>query len=175
MFGNSNNKPPPAKKIANIDENQVNTNQQAIPVPYMAGRQRVALIWAAPVYKPVTQRVTTTVGKGEEQTTGYIYFGDVFGIICMAGRVRLAKLFRHILESEIAWENEAGLVLSSTATAVTITDRGQTWLYRGDPDQPLDPHVLTPIGPPPGNEDFDPRDPTTWPGGGDYSGEHPDP
>jgi hypothetical protein len=170
----TNATPPPEKKLANIDENQVNTNQQLIPVPYMAGRQRVALIWIAPVYNPVTKKVEQKVGKGEKQTVGYIYFGDIAGIPCMGGRAPLAKLFRHIIDSEIAWENSGGLSLSSGANPVTVKDRGQTWLYPGTADQPIDTHVLTPVGATPSDPGFNPRIPTTWPDS-DLTTRHPEP
>ena len=170
----TNATPPPAKKLANIDQDQVNTNQQLIPVPYMAGRQRVALIWVGPVYNPTTKKVQQKVSKGETQTVGYIYFGDIAGIICMGGRVPLDKLFRHIIESEIAWENGAGLALSGGANPVTIKDRGQTWLYPGTADQPIDTHVLTPIGATPTTPGYNPRVPTTWPGYNPAS-DHPEP
>jgi hypothetical protein len=174
-FGNTNNAAPEDKKVLKIDADQVNTNQIGMPVPYMAGRRRIALHYVAPVYNPRTEEITTDAGKGgEDQHAGWNYFGDLAGLIAIGGRVPLAKLFRHIMESEIAWENEAGLALSASATAVSIVDRGQTWIYRGDRTQPIDSHVLTPIGPPPGTPGFDPRDPTTWPGY-DPGGGHPDP
>lgn len=174
-FGNTNAKPKKDKKVLNIDADQVNTNQVGLPVPYMAGRRRIALHYIAPVYNPKAQPVTTQVAKGEEsQITGYDYSGDLVGILCCGGRVPIAKLFRVILESEIAWENPSGLALSASETAVSITDRGPTWIKRGDLTQAIDTHVLTAIGPNPGTPGFNPRDPNTWPGYNPPEG-HPDP
>lgn len=159
-------KPPKQpKKLLNIDADQTNTNQQAVPVPYMAGRQRVALTWIAPVYNQINKPIKTSAGKGDDQTTGYTYYGDFAGVICMGGRVPLAKIFKQIVDSEIAWKNDSGLALGSVPTPITVPKYGQTYVYPGTVDQPIDTYVLTPNGPKPTTPGFDPRDPTTpgWP------------
>jgi hypothetical protein len=168
--------PAPEKKVLNIDADQTNTNQQAIPVPYMAGRNRVAIQYIAPVYNQVNKPVKTQVGKGDSQTTGYTYYGDFAGLICMGGRVPLAKIFKQIVDSEIAWHNDAGLDLGTDAAVpVTVDKYGQTYLYSGTENQAIDPHVLTPKGVTPTTVGYDPRDPTTWPGGDDETNQHPPP
>ncbi len=172
-FGSTVKTPTPPKKVLNIDADQVNTNQQAIPVPYLAGRQRVGLKFFTPVYDQINEPVKTETGKGESTTTGYIYYGSLAGLICMGGRVRVTKLFKHIIDSEIAWRNDTGLAAGAAPSEpVSIDGYGSTWIYWGGPNQPVDPNVLTPIGPTPTNPGFNPRDESTWPGN-NYPTEHP--
>lgn len=168
------------KLPANIDANSLNTNQQAIPVTCFGGRRRIPLLWHTPAYNQVSEPITTKAGKGSDsQTTGYNYYVDLAGLISLcSGRTPISKLFRYIVNSEIAWENTGGLARGSdSSTAIMVTNYGQTWIYWGLEDQPIDTHVLTPIGPPPSPTDdpgFNPRDPSTWPNY-DQTGQHPEP
>jgi hypothetical protein len=157
-------KPPKTpKKPLNIDADQTNSNQQAVPVAYGAGRFRAPLQWIAPLYNQINKPVKTSVPKGDSQTTGYNYGGDFVGLICMGGRVPLGKIWKQIVDSEIAWRNDSGLALSSTPTPITVPKYGQTYVYPGTLTQGIDTNVLTPISPTlPGGAD--PRDPSTWPG-----------
>ena len=38
------------KALGNIDKDDLNSNQQAIPVPYVAGRNRIPVTWISPCY-----------------------------------------------------------------------------------------------------------------------------
>jgi len=165
MFGNTNAAKPIEKVPANIDADQVATNQQAIPVPYVLGWTRRALHYVAPVYNQKTEKVTAKTGKDESTTVGYVYFGDIAGIFCVVGRrVPLTKIRRIIIDSSIAWENVNGLVIADPYSPITVADYGTIRIYRGQSNQPLDTLVLTPTATtvPPG---IDPRDTTTWPNG----------
>lgn len=165
MFGSTNAAPPPAKKIANIDANQLSTNQQAIPPPYVFGRRRVALHYIAPVYNKRTEKVTAQTGKDDSSTVGFIYYGDIAAVICCVGRrVPLAKVYRIIIESQVVWENAAGLTIGDPYSPITIEGYGAGRLYAGRMDQPVDTLVLTPNSTtiPPG---VNPRKTSTWPNG----------
>jgi hypothetical protein len=167
MFGSSIAKPAPAKKIANIDADQVATNQQATPVPYLLGRGRLPLHYIAPVYNKRTEKLTTQTGKDSSTTVGFVYFGDIAATVCCCGsRVPLAKLYKIIIESQVVWENTAGLDVGDPYSPVTIDGYGSGRLYAGTFNQPVDDLVLTPnsIVIPPG---VDPRKTSTWPNGDD--------
>jgi hypothetical protein len=41
---------PPVPELAGIDENTQTSNQEAIPVPYLAGEFVVPLRWISPIY-----------------------------------------------------------------------------------------------------------------------------
>jgi hypothetical protein len=165
MFGSSVAAPPTPKQPANIDADQVSTNQQAVPVPYVLGWARGALTFISPVYNQIAKKVTSTTGKSQTSTVGYVYFGDFGAIFCCAGRrVPLAKVRRIIIDSSIAWENTAGMAIAAPYSPITVADYGAIRLYPGTPTQPQDTSVLTPIATtvPAG---VDPRDTSTWPNG----------
>lgn len=173
FFGNTGKQPAKPKKVLNIDADQTNTNQEAIPVPYMAGRRRIALQFIAPVYNQVNKKITGQTGKGEEGTVGYVYYGDIMGLICMGGRAALSMIWKQIVDSEIAWKNDAGVALGTDApVSISVQKYGATYIYSGTPDQGIDTNVATPIGPAPTTPGFDPRDYTTWPDG-DQTLRHP--
>ena len=170
-FGSSNRQASPKKKLAGIDENRLNTHQQAIPVAYMAGRRRIALHWFTPAYDQVNEKVKQKVGKGDEQETGTIIYASLAGMICLGGRKPVDRLYRHFYENEKVWENAAGLARDlDPYEPVTIPNVGSTRIYWGSEDQPRDTLVLTPKGTlPPG---ADSRDQTTWPDS-DQTQHHP--
>jgi hypothetical protein len=166
MLGSSNAAPPIKKSPFNIDANQLATAQQAICIPYIAGRRRVSLHYIAPAYNERAEKVTATTGKDQTNTVGYKYFSDIAGIF---GLGKFNRIFRLIFDSVIEWEGNIAAD-SDPYEPVTVSKRGVFYFYWGTPDQPVDAFVLTPIGPlPPG---VDPRDTTTWPGG-DYTNKHP--
>lgn len=168
MFGNTSTQAPPQKKVANIDANQTSSNQQTVPVRYVLGRTRSALHQIAPVYNKRSQKVTATTGKDQTSTIGYIWFGDVAGILCVCGRrVPLSKLYKFIFNSAIVWENDAGLSIGAPYSPFTIAGYGAGRIYPGRADQPQDDLVLKPIGPPPDDPNFNPRITSTWPNGDD--------
>lgn len=174
MFGQTNSTPPPEKKLANIDADQTASNQQAIPVRYISGRRRVAFHHVAPAYNARTEKVTATTGKDETSTVGYIYLGDMAGLLALGGRAKVNHLFRLIFESAIEWEGDI-TADSDPYEPVTVTNRGLFRIHWGTATQPVDSLVLTPIGPYPDPgvyPDFDPRKTETWPGG-DYTSKQP--
>lgn len=170
MFGSNTPAPAPQKKLANIDADQTATNQQAIPVAYLAGRQRLNFHYIAPAYNVRTEKVTVTTGKDQTSTVGYIYFGDMAGLLCLGGRAKVNRVFRFIFESAIEWEGNVAAD-SDPYEPITVDARGLFRIYWGTPDQPVDTLVLTPISTtiPTG---VDPRDTTTWPNG-DYTMHQP--
>jgi hypothetical protein len=170
MFGSTNATPPKAKKLANIDADQTASNQQAIPVRYISGRRRVALHYIAPAYNVRTEKVTVTTGKDQTSTVGYIYYGDLAGLLALGGRAKINHLFRLIFDSAIEWDGDIAAD-SDPYEAVTVINRGLFRILWGTTAQPVDDLVLTPISPTlPGG--VDPRDTTTWPGG-DWTNKHP--
>jgi hypothetical protein len=169
---------PQTKPPAGLDADSLNTNQEGIPVPCMWGRRKIALTWHTPVYNQVNEAIRSQAGKGQESTvTGWNYYIDIAGLICMCGRVKLKKIFKHIFNLEGVWKNEAGLERGDNDyDAISIVNFGQTWIGWGGEDQPIDTHVLTPRATPPGGlpPGFNPRDPGTWPDS-DQTIQHPEP
>lgn len=163
-FGKTTRQPAPKKKLAGIDADRTSTHQQTIPLTWMAGRRRVPLHWITPPYDVIKQPQKQSAGKGQSVQTGTMVYCSLAGLICLGGRVPLGKIFKHIIEDEIRWRNDAGLsVDAGPYSNISIADFASTRLYPGREDQPIDTLVLTPNAPvTPSNPDFDPRNPTTW-------------
>jgi hypothetical protein len=89
------------KKVANISGDDISTNQEAIPVPYLAGVNRIALQWMAPVYSPKAKPVKTGGSKlTDAQISGYKYFGDLAGMVCLGP---IDVIYMIIIDNIIAW------------------------------------------------------------------------
>ncbi|OAM89354.1 hypothetical protein OH491_13470 [Termitidicoccus mucosus] len=50
MSSGSRNPGPPTLDLAGIDEDTQTTNQEAVPVPYVAGEVVVSMHWISPIY-----------------------------------------------------------------------------------------------------------------------------
>jgi hypothetical protein len=147
----------PDKKFANISDDAINSIQQDVPVKYLAGRNYVAGDFISPAYDPLAKPVKTQVGKGDSQTTGYIYFCTFVLMCCMGGRRPVRAIRSVISDSEIIW---TGNIVRGNAHFETITvDKfGPIKFYWGTDTQPIDP-LLQARGDPTG---IDPQDPATW-------------
>jgi hypothetical protein len=159
FFGNTINQPREEKRLANISDDQLNSNQQAVPVKYLAGRSYVAGDYISPAYNPSAQPVKTQTGKGESTTTGYTYFASFALMFCMGGRRPVDAVYTVIVDSEIIWSGSIART-SGDYEVITVAGYGQIYLYWGSDTQAIDSLLLTPRGALGG---ADPRDPTTWP------------
>jgi hypothetical protein len=154
------------KVLANISEDALNSNQQAVPVPYLAGRAYVTGAYITPAYNPKAVPIKTQGGKGSSsQTTDYKYYADFALMFCMGGRRPVDAIRTVVMDSEVLW---SGNVQRGTAEKEVITvagaqggDQGMIHLYWGSETQPIDGVLLTPRGVATGS--IDPTDSTTFP------------
>lgn len=76
-----------------LADDRTSTNEQARPIPYMAGWQRVGVTWcAAPRNQkstPVTSGAASGKGASKAQPSSYKYFADMVALVCLGGQVRL--------------------------------------------------------------------------------------
>ena len=160
FWGNTNAQPKEPKKFANISNDQINSNQQAVPVKYLAGRAYVAGDYITPAYNPLAKPVKTQTGKGESSTTGYKYFADFALMFCTGGRRPVDAVYKVIVDSDIRW---TGTVTRGAADYETIAvdGLGTIYLYWGSETQAIDATLLSPRAVPGGSTD--PNDSTTWP------------
>jgi hypothetical protein len=161
FFANTEAQQPGEKrKLANISDDSINSNQQSVPVKYLAGRAYVAGDYISPAYNPKAIPITTQTGKGESQTTGYKYFADFALLFCMGGRRPVDAIYTIVVDSDIVW---SGNVQRGNANkeVITVPDHGVIHLYWGGETQGVDSILLTARGTPGGG--VDPKDNTTWP------------
>lgn len=84
-FGSSNPPAPPQKPLGQ-DLAKASTSEQARPVPYVAGLQRIGLTFISDVFDQIAQAVTQSIGK-KKTVAGYNYFASFAALIC-AGPLR---------------------------------------------------------------------------------------
>lgn len=176
---------PTTKKLpANINHDNLSTNQEAIQVPYLAGVQKISLIWVTPVYNATIKAVSSSTGKGSTSVTGYKYGGDLAGLVCLGP---LDVIYMVLFDSDIVWPPvsatpDGSPVQFQTAgffragghdvDSITIKRCDSCRIYWGtETQQPSLDAVLKPRGTPPGGPTFNPRDPSTWPNSPALGGE----
>src|SRR6266850_1998818 len=106
------------RKLANISDDAINSNQQSVPVKYLAGRSYVSGDYISSAYNPKAIPIKTQTGKGESQTTGYKYFCDFALVFCMGGRRPVDGIYAIVVDSDIVW---TGNVLRGNANKEVIT------------------------------------------------------
>jgi len=159
FWGNTAAQPRDKKKFANINNDQVNSIQQAVPVKYLAGRNYVAGDYITPAYNPVAKPVKTQTGKDETSTTGYKYFADFAMVFCTGGRRPVDAVYTVIVDADIRW---SGNITRGAADheVITVDGLGTINLYWGSETQAIDATLLTPRAVALGSSD--PQDSTTW-------------
>lgn len=167
MFSAPTTTDPEPKSLGNIQAGDLNSNQQIVPVPYLAGRRFIAGLSLTDVYNVVTKaekRQTTKGGKGGGSgTPTYIDYGDFGLAFCMGGRMPVEAVFKVIVNTDIVWESADGLWFGAAEYLdITVANYGLLRIYKGSYTQPVD-ALLTPRGARPGTIGFDDRRPQTWP------------
>ncbi len=138
--------PAPDSNIGNVTPNRVATNQGGIPLPWFVGRRWLPLNWGqSRIYNPQARAVTSKVGKST-QTTGYNYFGDLFGLVacCQVDYIEAIEI-----GGTIIWSGGGGSVRDGSNPdyfPISMPD-GSSWrFYWGTPTQTLDSLVLATCG-----------------------------
>ncbi|MDR1282277.1 MAG: hypothetical protein LBK99_15860, partial [Opitutaceae bacterium] len=146
-FGGGNNTASAAPKIGGLDNSNLSSNEQAVPVPWCSGQGIFPLTWIVPeVYNLVTVKERKKVSK-KKVTVGINYYGDVAGIACLGLIDRVT-----LIESgdKVIWEgNETRNDTQGHRNywrATIETDLGTFYVYWGRPDQPVDDIMLAALG-----------------------------
>jgi hypothetical protein len=161
FWGNTAQTTKQQKKYANINADQLNSNQQAVPVKYLAGRTYVAGDFLTPAYNPKAVPVKTQTGKSSSSTTGYKYFADFALLFCTGGRHPVDSVHKVIVDSDIRWSGTISRVPGVDSEVITVDGLGPITLYWGTETQAIDSTLLTPRAVAGGSTD--PTDSTTWP------------
>lgn len=130
------------KKLLNLDEDQMASNQEAIPVPYARGHARLGLKWITDVLRRTTTQVKQKGGgKGASSAGGqYNYYGDLAGAIQLG---RLSKVRAVLIDKAVVYEDPEGLELAADAvTQAQFAEYGEFFFYPGTTGQPADTYVL---------------------------------
>jgi hypothetical protein len=149
--------PAQKRKLLNISDDALNSNQQSVPVKYLAGRAYIAGDFISPAYNPRAVPIKTSTGKGDSTTTDYKYYADFAMVFCMGGRRPVDALYTIVVDSDIVWTGNVQRG-SAQKEVITIDKYGTIHLYWGSDTQGIDAILLTPRTAGAG----DPLDSTTW-------------
>jgi len=109
MFGGSKKSAEPV--VAGTEEEEISTNQEAIPVPYIAGTRKVAVRWFTNVYNQFTKEIQVDMGKkgskkgGTEGSGTYEYYGSLAGAVCLG---QVDELVAIAVDGKQVWANPEG-------------------------------------------------------------------
>jgi len=155
MFGSSQKTAEP--EVAGTDEEDISTNQEALPVPYIAGERKVAVRWLSEVYNQYTVEVEVDTGKKGSKKSGgqgsgtYDYFGSLAGAVCVGQTDQLVSI---ALDGKQVWALGDVYRESSTSPFVgMIAGYGEFHFYWGTDTQELSASsVLRPLNNEKGHE-----------------------
>lgn len=147
MFFSSSNMPAAAPQPLGVKDEWGVSNEQARPLPYVAGMQRLALTWISDVFNESATAVSQSFGKGGNITTGYNYYASIAGAVCGGPVDFIAAIW---LNGEKIWPNDnenevlSPQILRGTESYVDITipEHGVFRLYWGTETQEADTLLL---------------------------------
>lgn len=76
------NTPAPDNKLANISEELVSTNQETVPVPYLAGCYPMRVTWISEALNVTIKDVQAQTGKKSTSTVAREYYANIAGALC---------------------------------------------------------------------------------------------
>lgn len=128
------NLPAPSQKTLGLDDSRTSTNEEARPIPYVAGWQRVGVTWLDdPRNQTSTPVASTSSGKSKSSgPSGYKYHADMVALVCLGPVDALTHVF---FDSQVVWSGVIERGGASSAT-ITIEHKGPMTIYWGTADQP---------------------------------------
>ncbi len=102
-FGGNSTKamPAPPQKALGLDESRASTNEQARPLPYFAGKNRLGVTWITDAFGVYAAPVVSTVGKGQTAVSGYNYYANLAAVVCHGPVDAIEKIF---FNGDVVWE-----------------------------------------------------------------------
>jgi len=147
LFRSSHKVPPPTQTLTNIQPVRVNTNEEARPLPWVAGTVRLGLTWITPAINPQAIPITTTYQSGKDSTStatvGYTYQAALAGVICSGPIDTLHAIY---VDTVKVWEGPL-TAITGQFSFITLPNYGQARFYWGSDSQLVD-GLLEPRGHP---------------------------
>lgn len=114
LTGNNEKVPQPAQKPLGADAYRASTNEQARPVPYLAGKRRLAVTWISDHFNDRADAIYQTIGK-QRTKQGYNYFSSAAGLACSGPVDALFNIY---------FNGESVYASSVRITIVSLTSSG---------------------------------------------------
>lgn len=135
LFRGSQNVAPPPQALTNIQPVRINTNEEARPLPWVAGTVRLGLTWIAPAINPRATPITRTYQSGKDSTStatvGYTYEAVMAGVICSGPVGTLHAIYADTVK---VWEGPLE-ALTGQFSVITVPNYGQCRFYWGSDSQ----------------------------------------
>lgn len=135
MFGSTKNVAAPDQKAYGVDVRRTATNEQARPLPYFAGLQRLGSTFLSSLCDVRTEEIREKVGKSQ-RVVGHRYFAS-FALLHARGPAD--KLFKILMDDEVVWTGE--VTRSSDYADITVEGRGTVRFYWGTATQTVDAYL----------------------------------
>lgn len=119
----------PTSKGVLGDPNLNSTNQEAHPLQYVAGWQRVGITWIDDP-RHIQTVAQKSSGKGGS-TTGYKYYADMLALVCLGPIDAITAV---IMDSTVIWSGEITRGNEQSIT-ISLKGKGNMVLYWGRADQ----------------------------------------
>lgn len=122
----------PEPKAFGVKNERIASNEQARPVPWLCGKQRIGATFISRVFDPLSVAVSQNMGKGHRTTTGWNYYGSFAVLIC-GGPVDV--LYDMLLNGESVYSNKVAIEavnLTSAAGVATFETANPHGLASGD-------------------------------------------
>jgi hypothetical protein len=142
LSGSTRKLPQPSPKVAGLDEAKTATAEQARPVPWLCGRQRIGVTFLTQAFDQITEEMKEEISKKDEEvTTGYNYFCSFAALLCGGPVDRVEKIY---LDEKEAWSGSLTRgVDGAHFVDITIEGFGEARLYWGTATQEIDPTLAT--------------------------------
>jgi hypothetical protein len=131
LAGNNDNTPAPQQKPFGADAYRASTNEQARPIPYLAGTRRLAVTWISDHFNDRADALYQTIGK-QRTKQGYNYFSSAAGLACTGP---VDALFNIYFNGESVYASSVRIVIVSLTRVldtVTATTQAAHSLVTGD-------------------------------------------
>ena len=146
MMGGGGNMPATQPNPLGIQDNRGATNQQAVPVPYILGRQRIAVTWMSDPFDIKTTAVQAQSGKSSQTISGYNYRASIAALVCGGPVDQLLAVY---MNGDLVWGVAGPYVTVSAQRGVshpdfydfTIPNYGPVRFYWGTETQVVDPYL----------------------------------
>lgn len=147
LFRSTHHVAPPEQTLTNIHPERINTNEEARPLPWIAGTVPLGLTWITPAINPEAIPIETTYQSGKDSTStatiGYTYQAALAGNICSGPVDTLHAIYADTIK---IWEGPLQAI-TGQFSIITLPNYGQARFYWGS-DSQLPDGLLEPLGHP---------------------------
>ncbi len=137
FLSSTRNLPAAAQKPLNVDATRASTNEQARPIPYLAGKNRIGITWISDFFDVRTDAVTRETGKDQTSTVGYNYYASIAGLLCHGPLDSISSIY---FNGELVWSGNITRGAEDFVD-ITIAGHGQMRLYWGTGTQTTDTYL----------------------------------